>query len=1430
MDDQPHRELVADLEAIVWEADPETLRFSFVSEYEERLLGHPLSSFAAGSWRDHLHPEDLERAVARCAEAVASGGKLDLEYRRLSADGSSVWVRDIARLVSGTGKAPVLRGFMSDISEHKRADLELERTSRVLRAVIDAVPAAILGLDLSGNVQLVWNRGAEEMLGWKAAEVVGRPLPTVPTEEQVKFQRIRSEVAKGHTVRGLEVQRLRRDGSQLTCSVYASPLQDEDGKIIGNIAALVDVTDRHRAEDALRLSYDLLSRVFESTPDVIFIKDLSGRVLMINSAGARLLGKRPDEIVGHGGAPSLPFDAAEGAREHDVRVTNTGVAETFEERVDIDGVEHTFLTTRDVYRDARGEVAGVIGIARDISDRMRAEQQRLAHLSFLESLDKVNRAIQGARDLEQLTRDTLDAVLDVFGCDRVWLIYPCDPDAATWSVPMERTRPEYPGGFALGIELPVDEEAASVFRALREASAPVSFGPGQDRPLPPVAEQHFQVKAQLCMAVYPNIAAPYVFGIHQCSHARIFGAAERRLFQEIGRRLADALTSVSMVRVLRESEDKLEKAERMAEVGYWERDFVLGRLTLSDEAYRLIGVSPESRSNDLEECERQWQEAVHPGDRSAILEASRAALQHGPPYDVEYRLLRLDGELRVVHSRGDVTWDAEGKPIRMFGFMQDITERRRAEDKLRASEARFRTLLDNATDAFFLHDADGVVLDVNQQSCNALGYTREELLGMSFRDFDASDDVELLARALQELGAGRALAFDTLHRRKDGSTFPVEVRVRPFWEGGRRYAVSLARDMTERKRTEQALSLFRSLLDHTNDAIEVIDPETGRFIDVNEQACRVHGYHRDEYLTLTVPDIEPRVDEREWPRMVEQMKGLGSRVFEAMRRRRDGTLFPVEVNATYIELERAYLLAVVRDITERKRSERALLESHTLLNAVVEGTSDAIFVKDLEGRYLMINTSGARFLGKKVEEVIGKDDSALFSAEAAREVMERDREVMGRSGPTTYEETFSAAGTTRTYLTTKESYRDARGNVIGLIGIARDITDLKRLEEQFRQSQKMEAIGRLAGGVAHDFNNLLTVINGYSEIVLTELVGDHPSRALLVEIRKAGERAANLTRQLLAFSRRQVLHPQVVSVNQLLAETRRLLLPLIGENIELIFEPHRELGAVKVDPGQFEHAIINLAVNARDAMPGGGRLWIQTRAVTHRESGGGARAEEQKEYAVVTVGDSGHGMDPATLARVFEPFFTTKPPGKGTGLGLAMVYGFVKQSGGFVEVESAPGQGTAVKMYLPIIAEGAPVKTPPLVPEMPMGSETVLLVEDEDAVRQLSKLVLESSGYTVLEARDGREALELAERHSGALDLLVSDLVMPKIGGQELAARLRLSNPRLYVLFVSGYPDEEAASAESLGARAAFLQKPYSPAALSGRVRELLDAAREENS
>jgi PAS domain S-box-containing protein len=1086
-----------------------------------------------------------------------------------------------------------------------------------------------------------------------------------------------------------------------------------------------------------------------------------------------------------------------------------------------DGSVHWTFCRGRVLCDAAGNRVRMTGVTIDFTERKRAEEVRQAHMRFLECMDQVNRVMHATSDLEQMLSDVLDVVLSIFDCDRAWLLYPCDPNCASWSVPMERCRAEFPGALAMGLDVPLDLEVIRVFQTVRSSSSPVQFGPGSAHPLPVESSARFSIQSQLAMAIYPRIDKPYMFGLHQCSYPRVWTPQEERLFQEIGRRLADALTSLLAYRAVRESESKLGEAQRIAHVGYWDYDPAADRIIWSDETYRIFGLSPQSCVID----KPLLRQMIPPEDWQMMEQAITEALQGGLRYDVEYRARRPDGEVRFVHSHGDVTLEKPGRPRRMFGTIQDITERRQAEDRLRASEARFRTFVDHATDAFSLHDRQGTILDVNSQACETLGYARDELIGMTpfayAIDLDQARHEQITAR----LDAGEMIAFDTRHRRKDGTLFPVDVRIRPFWEDGRRFAVSLVRDISEQKRAQEALILFRSLIDNANDGIEVVDPETARYLDVNEEACRAHGYSRDEYLALTVPEIDPVIGARPWRETWEELQRFGIRVFDSQHRRKDGSVFPVEVNVSYIRLDRDYVLAVVRDITERKRAQRALVESHSLLNAVVEGTADAVFIKDLQGRYLMINSAGARALGKKVEEVIGKSDWDLFSPDTAKAIVERDRQVMATGESHIFEETATVAGGSRMFSSTKSAKRDEHGQVTGLIGIARDVTDLKRLEEQFRQAQKMEAVGRLAGGVAHDFNNLLTVINGCSELVFNRLRADDPSRELLSQIQKSGERAANLTRQLLAFSRKQVLQPQVVSLNSLVRELLKFLKRLIGEDIEIALVPGAALGLTKIDPGQFEQAVINLAVNARDAMPQGGRLTIETRNVDLD----GAYAEHHPEvkpgrYVLVSVSDSGHGMDDATKVHIFEPFFTTKGPGKGTGLGLSIVYGFVKQSEGHIEVYSEMGHGTTFKVYLPRASETAPSrKSSPTLVKLPKGTETVLLVEDEDGVRALGKAVLQSGGYKVLEARNGQEAIRVAQEHAGPIHILVTDMVMPRMSGRQLVDLLAPMRPKMGILFVSGYTDEVVLRHDLLGAGVAFLEKPFTPISLARKIREVLD-------
>jgi len=571
-------------------------------------------------------------------------------------------------------------------------------------------------------------------------------------------------------------------------------------------------------------------------------------------------------------------------------------------------------------------------------------------------------------------------------------------------------------------------------------------------------------------------------------------------------------------------------------------------------------------------------------------------------------------------------------------------------------------------------------------------------------------------------------------------------------------------------------------------------------------------------------DFDVNLDPAAMQQLADRVRSGETVTFETRHRRKDGSDFPVEIRCAPFEQGGRHFLGLARDITARKQAERALVESHALLHAVVEGTSDPIFIKDLQGRYLMINSSGARSLGRTAAEMIGKSDRELFAPERAALMMDRDREVLATEQPQTFQETRGTAELARHYLTTKGVYRDHDGKVIGLFGISREVTDLKRLEDQLRQAQKLEAVGKLAGGIAHDFNNLLTVINGCAELALFDF-GGSPGGELLSEIHEAGQRAANLTNQLLAFSRQQVLNAQVVDLNKALQQVGNLLKRVIGEDVELGFELDPALGLVKVDPTQFEQAVVNLAVNARDAMPQGGWLRLATRNVELDQAFAASHPDVHSgRYAEVKVSDSGQGIDPATVVRIFEPFFTTKPVGKGTGLGLAMVYGFLKQSGGHVEVESGLGKGTTFRLYLPLISE-ASVEAPRRRSEPPQnggGAETILLVEDEDAVRRLCTRVLSASGYHVLEARNGDEAIELMTRRAGNLDLLVTDLVMPRMGGRQLAAKLRESLPKLRILFLSGYT-EGAPLARELDPSVGFLQKPFAPPALTSKVRALLD-------
>jgi PAS domain S-box-containing protein len=687
-----------------------------------------------------------------------------------------------------------------------------------------------------------------------------------------------------------------------------------------------DIGERARLEQALRASEERFRTLVQLSFDVYWESDAEHRFTRQDFAPTLLNAPAPGSELGktRWEVPYLEPDE-EAWRQHRATLDAHEPFRDFElaRQTAAGGKRHVSVSGFPVF-DEQGRFAGYRGVGRDITERKRAEAQQQAHVWFLQSIDRINRALHGSQDLERMIADVLETTLEVFACDRAWLVQPCDPEGATWRAVMECTRPPLGAAFAAWTDVATDADMAAVYTAARSSTQPVLALPA------PLADR-LGIRSQIAMAFRPKGDEPYLLGLHQASQARAWTADEQRLFQEIGGRLADTLSNLRAIRSLRESERRLEAAQRVAHVGWWERDFRSTRVSLSDEASRIFGVEPV----DLPHWHGRWLSLIHPDDRAEAAAASEAALRGGPRYDVDYRVVRPDGTIRMVHSQGDVTWDESGRPVRQFGVMQDITELWRAEEELRASEARFRTFVDRATDAFFLHGSDLRLVDVNRQACESLGRSREELIGMHPRDFDVTLDEAGMEKLRARTAEGGAVTFETSQRRKDGSIFPVEVRTGAFRRDGTLYYLALARDITERKRAEEDLraseARFRTFVDRATDAFFLLDEQL-RVVDVNRQACEALGYRREELIGMYPSQFDAALDEPSIELLGERARSGGTITFETRHRRRDGTVFPVEIRSgTFRQGDRLYYLALARDITERKRAEESLREKDDAL-------------------------------------------------------------------------------------------------------------------------------------------------------------------------------------------------------------------------------------------------------------------------------------------------------------------------------------------------------------------------------------------------------------------------------------------------------------------------------------------------------------------
>ncbi|MEW5959135.1 MAG: PAS domain S-box protein [Chloroflexota bacterium] len=808
-------------------------------------------------------------------------------------------------------------------------------------------------------------------------------------------------------------------------------------------------------------------------------------------------------------------------------------------------------------------------------------------------------------------------------------------------------------------------------------------------------------------------------------------------------------------------------------------------------------------------------------------EAGRLAAP-APPLEEETVYYRLYNEV-LIRKLED----------KMLELEREMTERKRAGEALRLQLAALAA----AANAIVITGREGAIEWINPAFTVLTGYAAEESRGRNLRELVRSGlhDESFYAHLWDTILAGQVWRGEIINRRKDGSLYPEEQTITPVRdEQGRiTHFVAIKQDITARKRMEQALreseAWFRTLADTTSTAIFIYQDE--RFVYVNRACEALTGYARPELLSMRFwemvhPDHRQLVRERGFAR--QRGETVPDR-YEFKILHQDGSEQWIDFTAGKIEWEgQPAALGTAFDITERKQAEEALQLKQYMLSEAQRIAHIGSWEANLETgqvtwsdeMYRIYQVSPDTFepTPETLTHLIHPDDRAAM-------LKWIEATVSGKKEGELEIRLIAPDGTTRFVRGSGEPFFDETAKPVRAIGAVQDITALKQLEAekealaaQFYQAQKMDSIGRLAGGIAHDFNNMLVPIVGYAELGMLNLAPDSKLYIHFQRIKKAAERAAGLTRQILAFSRQQVLEMKTLELNQVIGEFEPMLRRLIGEDITLQTRLASTLPSLQADKGQLEQVLLNLAVNARDAMPNGGTLTIETAQVTLDEAYAAGRVGVQPgPYALLAVSDTGHGMDAATQQRIFEPFFTTKARGQGTGLGLATVFGIVKQHGGNIWVYSEPGRGTTFKIYLPLAA--APVSTGETeIPEADLlhGTETILVVEDEAEVRQLVVETLRTHGYEVLEAGEPEAGLALAAAYEDPLHLLLTDVIMPQMNGRELYRRLALERSGLKVLYMSGYTDNVIAHHGVLDEGVAFLQKPFTLHDLLQKVREVL--------
>lgn len=1386
-----------------------------------------------GKWfGDFLAPGYQEHFKINFPKFKAAGEIHWIEFDMLRKDGSQISVAFDGQIGRDEqGRFRQTHCILHDITQRKKTEEALNRANQEWERTFNAISDGIMVLDDQHKI-IRANRAMADALGMPERDLIGKLCyELVHGETAPPVFCPHSQLLADGEEHSAEVVEPRLGA---TLDVRVSPILDQEGQVRGSVHVIRDITERKRVEDALRESEELHRITIGNIRDTVLITDDTDAFTYVCPNTQIIFGYSTEEVWALGNITRLMghnlFDRSQLESREEIQNIETTIT-------DKGGQEHTLLVN--VKRvDIKGGT--ILYTCRDITKRKKAEEALHRLNRELQAIKNCNQTVLRAEDEQTLLNEVCRIICDEAGYRLAWVGY-AENDAAKTIRPVAWAGfdSEYIAEAKLSWSDDTERGRGPAGIVIRSGETVCVQDFTTDPRMVPWRESALQRGYRSGIALPLKDESAKVFGALLIYHSEsnIITPDEIHLMEELADDLAYGVNTLrnrierkKTEEALRSSEDKYKAVVENIQIGI---SLLSPNLEVVDINKVFEQYFPRVRPGSGQICYEQYNDP--PGSEPCSYCPCVLTLQDGKVHEAITETPSGPG-IRNFHVISSPIKDSDGHIQFVIEMVEDITERKRVEEALQDSEERLRMTLEASQIGIWDWDVKTDQWCASPIYYTMLGYEPKAGLGdrSEWLERVHPDDRAFVKATIQGVldGTFTEYQYEARLRHADGTYRWQHVQgmsVQRDENGKVTRLLGIRMDVDQRRRSEDALQAAsrynRTLIEASLDPLVTISLE-GKITDVNAGTERVTGYSRNELIGTDFADYftDP---ERAQAGYQQAFRDGSVKDYELEIRHKDGQLTPVMYNASLYRDESGNILGVfaaARDITDRKRAEEKTMQ----LAAIVESSDDAIIGKNLDGIITSWNKGAEKIYGYKDTEVLGKPISLLAPPHRQDEIPQLlDR--MKRGEHVEHYETLRRrkVGHVIEVSLAISPIQNVDGRIIGSSAIARDITEQKNLQRQLLHSQKMEAVGTLAGGVAHDFNNLLTVIQGFSELLLLEMDVEAPGYSDLLKIQESALRGAELVRNLLAFSRKAETSPRPINLNHEVTRIEKLLSRTIPKMIKIVLHLEGDLAAVNADPDQMCQVLMNLAVNAEQAMPDGGNLTIATANISLDE--GYCRWYPEVHpgaYVLVTVSDTGHGMQKEILEHIFEPFFTTKGAGKGTGLGLAMVYGIVRQHGGHITCDSEPNEGSTFKIYLPAIEEARTEKEGgEAQPLPPGGTETILLVDDEDFVRDLGVRFLTRVGYTALTAASGPEAVQLYLKEAERISLVILDLIMPEMGGDKCLEEILAINPDAKIVISSGAVVEDK-KRETLeyGARG-FISKPFRLRDMLKTVREVLDSA-----